>query len=154
MSNNLLDTSTWLPLDGLAPGFDANKATPVRDLAGSKVTVQIDPVPGGSDKADGGSFVFEFGGSTVAWSAGGRSGDDHYEAFAVAEGLYYAQWHSTADRNFSVSLFLDLDFGRALFVGAVLGHAEPGETAVRHEFLPGVIVGSEPTGSPLRRPRR
>ena len=23
---NLSDTSTWLPLDGLAPGFDASKA--------------------------------------------------------------------------------------------------------------------------------
>jgi hypothetical protein len=149
MSNNLLDTSTWLPLDGLAPGFDANKATPVTDLAGSRLTVHTDWLTPGSGNADGGTFVFEFGAGTVAWSAAGRSGDDAYEAFAVAEGLYYAQWQSGADPNFSVSLFLDLDFGRALFVGAVLGHASPGETAVRHQFLPGVIAGSEATGEPI-----
>jgi len=48
MSLNLLDTSNWLPLDGLAPGFDANKAPAVQDLAGQQFSVIENkaPVPG------------------------------------------------------------------------------------------------------------
>ena len=42
-AQNLSDTSTWLPLDGLAPGFDENKATLTQDLDGySFVSVRSD----------------------------------------------------------------------------------------------------------------
>lgn len=50
MSLNLLDTSNWLPLDGLAPGFDANKAPAVQDLAGQQFSV----------RGDGGPMTFSF----------------------------------------------------------------------------------------------
>jgi hypothetical protein len=45
------------------------------------------------------------------------SGRDEYEAFDVAEGLVYAQFHHRADvPNTAVSLVLDVDNGRSLAV--------------------------------------
>lgn len=57
MSVNLLDTSNWLPLDGLAPGFDANKAPTVQDLAGQQFSVS----------GDGGPMTFSFDDEEVQW---------------------------------------------------------------------------------------
>src|SRR4051812_22227816 len=87
MSLNLLDTSNWLPLDGLAPGFDANKAPIVQDLAGKQFSLNN----------DGGPMTFSFGDEEVHWAAAGHSGTAPYEAFLVAEELYYAQWQSQQD---------------------------------------------------------
>ena len=39
---NLSDTTTWLPLDGLAPGFDASKAEPSDALVGRTITLVDD----------------------------------------------------------------------------------------------------------------
>ena len=39
---NLSDTSRWLPLDGLAPGFDASKAPMSADLEGRTLTLVDD----------------------------------------------------------------------------------------------------------------
>lgn len=139
MSLNLLDTSNWLPLDGLAPGFDANKAPTVRDLAGSHFTVQ----------GDGGPMTFSFDDEDVDWAAAGQSGTSGYEAFLVAGQLYYAQWHSTTDTGLAVSLILDLAAGRALYIGARLGKAAPGATAVEHDFRPGTLQGFATSGDAI-----
>ncbi|WP_347107779.1 MoaF C-terminal domain-containing protein [Paenarthrobacter sp. S56] len=139
MSLNLLDTSNWLPLDGLAPGFDANKAPTVDHLAGRTFTVL----------GDGGPMTFTFDDEEVDWSAAGTAGSAAYEAFAVAEDLYYAQWHCTAETALAVSLILDLANGRALYIGARLGAAAPGATAVEHDFRPGTLQGFATGGEPI-----
>jgi len=136
MSLNLLDTSNWLPLDGLAPGFDANKAPTVQDLAGQRFSVH----------SDGGSMTFSFDDEAVQWSAAGHAGTSTYEAFAVAEDLYYAQWQSDLAPELAVSLVLDLTHGRALYIGALLGRATPSSVAVSHDFRPGTFDGYQATG--------
>ncbi|MFJ4168644.1 MoaF C-terminal domain-containing protein [Paenarthrobacter sp. NPDC089714] len=140
MSVNLLDTSNWLPLDGLAPGFDANKAPTVQDLAGRHFTVN----------GDGGPMTFSFDDEEVNWAAAGQAGTAQYEAFLVAEQLYYAQWHSSVETGLAVSLILDLSNGRALYIGALLGQATPGTTAVEHDFRAGVLEGYSTGGEPIQ----
>ncbi|MGP0222938.1 MULTISPECIES: MoaF C-terminal domain-containing protein [unclassified Paenarthrobacter] len=139
MSLNLLDTSNWLPLDGLAPGFDANKAPTVQDLAGRHFAV----------RGDGGPMTFTFDDDEVNWAAAGHSGTAAYEAFQVADDLYYAQWHSPVEPDLAVSLVLDLANGRALYIGAVLGRSTAGSTAVQHDFRPGDLDGASPKGRPI-----
>lgn len=142
MTTNLSDTSTWLPLDGLAEGFDANKAEPSRDLAGREVTVT-----GG----DGSRLTLRFTADRVAWQRDGGSesggGDDSYEAVEVDGGLYYVQWHVSSAPEQALSVFLDLDRGRSLVVTATIGEPGPGQTAVRQTFVAGTIDGSQPTGA-------
>lgn len=139
MSLNLLDTSNWLPLDGLAPGFDANKAATVQDLAGREFTVRSDGVP----------MNFSFDDEEVQWAAAGRNGTAPYEAFLVAEELYYAQWQSPVEPGFAVSLILDLSNGRALYIGALLGGGSQGSTAVHHDFRAGTLDGFTVKGAPI-----
>ena len=139
MSLNLLDTSNWLPLDGLAPGFDANKAPTVQDLAGREFTVRSDGVP----------MNFSFDDEEVQWAAAGRNGTAPYEAFLVAEELYYAQWQSPVEPGFAVSLILDLSNGRALYIGALLGGGSQGSTAVHHDFRAGTLDGFTVKGAAI-----
>ncbi|MFE4197667.1 MoaF C-terminal domain-containing protein [Paenarthrobacter sp. NPDC056912] len=131
MSLNLLDTSNWLPLDGLAPGFDANKAATVHDLAGHQFSV----------RSDGGPMTFNFDDEEVHWAAAGHAGTSAYEAFAVADELYYAQWQCPLEPDLAISLVVDLSNGRALYIGASLGAASRSSLAVRHEFRPGTLEG-------------
>ncbi|WP_163505352.1 MoaF C-terminal domain-containing protein [Fodinicola acaciae] len=119
--SDLSDTSTWLPLDGLAPGFDANKAATVDDLHGC-------------------SFVLRSGDDEFAWSAS----EDPYEAFLVDDGLYYVQTHPGAETAYS--LVLDLQRGRALVVTSTIGDTTP---RLRQTFLPATIDGIEAHGEPM-----
>ncbi|MEV7661142.1 MoaF C-terminal domain-containing protein [Paenarthrobacter sp. NPDC089316] len=139
MSLNLLDTANWLPLDGLAPGFDANKAPAVQDLAGQQFAV----------RSEGGPMTFSFDDEEVQWAAAGHAGTAPYEAFAVAEDLYYAQWHSPVEPDQAVSLILDLANGRALYIGATLGRATPSSVAVQHDFRAGTLDGFNATGTEI-----
>src|SRR5690348_5790222 len=108
----LSDTSTWLPLDGLAPGFDANKAPAVDDLRGRE-------------------FVLRDGnGPLRTWT-----GADPGETFLVDDDLYYVQVRP-AERE-AVSLFLDLRDGRALVVTTTIG--DHGTPRVTQEFRPATI---------------
>ncbi|NWL13152.1 molybdenum cofactor biosynthesis protein MoaF [Paenarthrobacter nitroguajacolicus] len=143
MSLNLLDTSNWLPLDGLAPGFDANKAPTVQDLAGQQFSVS----------GDGGPMTFSFDDEEVQWAAASHAGTSTYEAFLVAEELYYAQWQSPQDPELAVSLVLDLLHGRALYIGATLGRATPSSVAVHHDFRPGTLDGYRATGTEISESR-
>lgn len=145
MSVTLSDTSTWLPLDGLAPGFDANKAPLTADLAGRTVTLVDDR---------GTRIVHRFGEARVEWEYVPGEGDpippttgaDDYEAFRVDDGLYFAQFHHEYDPNEAVSLVIDLTNGRALSVIQAIGGDFPGNTAVKQLFVPSRLEGVEATG--------
>ncbi|WP_312179725.1 molybdenum cofactor biosynthesis F family protein [Arthrobacter sp.] len=142
-TQNPADTSTWLPLDGLAPGFDANKAPLTGALAGRRINLTM---------ADGTRIAHKFGTETVAWSFqppghAVQEGEDPYEAFEVAPGLFYAQFQHVSSPKEAVSLFLDLDSGRALSVISTIGTASPAHTAVGQQFIAGTIDGAEVDGS-------
>lgn len=88
--------------------------------------------------------------TTVEWSYQPGDNDPHpviscrdeYEAFDVAEGLVYAQFHHRADvPNTAVSLVLDVENGRSLAVVSAIQTPPPGRTGVQHTFLPGRIEG-------------
>jgi len=142
---NLSDTSTWLPLDGLAPGFDANKA-PLCDALNGREIVVVDE--------RGTRIAHRFGTDTVDWDyrpgqgdeTPASSGSDAYEAFEVDDELIYAQFHHRHLPNEAVSLILDLRAGRALSVISVIRDPQPGRTRVGHVFVPGTIEGAEVSG--------
>ena len=143
---NLTDTSTWLPLDGLAPGFDANRAPHTTALAGRDITI-VD--------GRGTRIRHLFGETGLHWSYTPGEGDetpaqdddDDYIAFEVADGLYFAQFHHRGNPMEAVSLVLDLRDGRALSVISLLGEAAEGRTAVQQFFVPAVIEGAETRGA-------
>lgn len=140
----LSDTSTWLPLDGLAPGFDANKAPHSTDLSGRSVTLA---------NSNGSVTEYVFTDDRVRWvhdAAGGDPhghGDDAYEAFGIDDDLYLVQFHTTARPMEAVSLVLDLRSGRALSVVAAIGDPDAHGTRVKQSFEPGVVAGIGPGGS-------
>ncbi|MFJ9786608.1 MoaF C-terminal domain-containing protein [Amycolatopsis sp. NPDC101161] len=118
----LSDTSTWLPLDGLAPGFDANKAPAVDDLRGREFVLRDDNGP------------------IRTWT-----GTDAGETFLVDDDLYYVQVRP-ADRE-AVSLFLDLRDGRALVVTTTIG--DHGTPRVTQQFRPATIDGYDVRGEAM-----
>ncbi|MEO6629652.1 MAG: MoaF N-terminal domain-containing protein, partial [Aquihabitans sp.] len=134
------DTTTWLPLEDLAPGFDANKAPLSSDLAGREVTVVDER---------GTRVTHRFGESTVSWDyhpgAGDpvaeSSGEDACEVVRVDDGLYYAQFHHSAQPNEAVTLILDVTNGRALTVVQTIRERTKVNTAVGQTFTPGLIEG-------------
>lgn len=135
---NLSDTSTWLPLDGLAPGFDASKAELTDALDGRTFTVVDDR---------GTRITHTFGAGTVMWDYQPGSGDsteagsktDPCEVIEVDVDLYYAQFQHEHRPEESVSLILDLRSGYALAILAILGERTSGQVAVQHLFAPGRI---------------
>ncbi len=141
----LSDTSTWLPLDGLAPGFDANKAPHSTDLAGRTITLVDDR---------GTRIAHRFAENRVEWEYAPGEGDpipansgaDDYEAFRVDDGLYFAQFQHTHKPDEAVSLVIDLTAGRALSIISAIGGDFPGNTAVKHLFVPALIEGAEQQG--------
>lgn len=145
-ASTLSDTSTWLPLDGLAPGFDANKAPHSTALAGTVVTVTGE---------SGSTTRYAFAADSVDWQftsvegspLASSEGHDRYEAFEVDEGLSFVQLHRSETADIAISLVLDLTHGRTLTVTQVIGTAIPGRTAVRQQFEPGTIDGATPSGA-------
>ncbi len=145
-ATNLSDTSTWLPLDGLAPGFDANKAPHSLDLVGREVAVVDER---------GTRIVHRFNEHTVDWEYQPGAGDpteaaaktDAYEAVKVDEELYYVQFHHEYLPNEAVTLILDFRSGHALAViSLILPEAEAGKTRVQQIFVPSQIEGIELSG--------
>lgn len=144
---NPADTSTWLPLEGLAPGFDANKAPHTTALSGQEITV-VD--------ARGTRISHRFADTTVMWdhrpgaedSTAPASDTDDYEAFEVDDELYFVQFHHSYLPNEAVSLVVDLRHGRALAViSVILPAPEQGRTRVQHVFAPSTIEGATVTGT-------
>lgn len=144
-TTNLSDTTTWLPLDGLAPGFDANKAPLSHALDGGTVTVVDDR---------GTRITHTFSAGRVAWAYEPGANDptqptaqtDACEVIEVDDELYYAQFHHEYRPDEAVSLLLDLRHGRALSIVSVLGEASHDHRAVQQAFVPGVIEGMDATG--------
>lgn len=145
---DLTDTTNWLPLDGLQPGFDAFKAPHSTDLAGQTVTL-VD--------ARGTRIGHRFAETSVEWDYQPGSGDptpasahsDAYEAFLVDDGLYLVLFHHQHEPREAVAVILDLSHGRALSVVQAIGDLLPGSTAVRQLFVPSLIEelptrGAEP----------
>ena len=144
---NPADTSTWLPLEGLAPGFDANKAPHSTALSGREITV-VD--------ARGTRIAHRFADTTVTWDyrpgaedpTEAASDTDDYEAFEVDDDLYFVQFHHNYLPNEAVSLVVDLRHGRALAViSVILPAPEQGRTRVQHVFAPSTIEGASVTGA-------
>lgn len=143
---NLSDTSTWLPLDGLAPGFDASKAPQSGDLTGRTLTLLDD---------HGTRIGHTFASESLTWTYQPGENDptpastaqaDSAEVFEVDDDLYYAQFHPETRPEETVSLLLDLRSGHALRVLSVLGDLAPGKTAVQQTFVPARIEEIESTG--------
>jgi hypothetical protein len=140
---NLSDTSTWLPLDGLAPGFDASKAALSDALAGRTFTV--------ADER-GSRISHTFGDGTVTWElhgggdAASASGTDACEVIEVTDGLFYAQFAHAQRPTEAVTLILDLHSGHALSVVSTLGQPARGRTAVQMTFTPSRIEGIDGAG--------
>lgn len=134
---NLSDTSTWLPLDGLAPGFDAAKAELTDALAARSFTT-VDE--------DGVRATYRFDADAVTWESGSETGRDDVEVIEVDEELYYAQYTTAAHPDEAVTLILDLRSGHALTVISTLGTAAPGRTAVQMSFTPSTIAELELRG--------
>lgn len=136
-THNLTDTSTWLPLDGLEPGFDAFRAEPTAELAGAEIVTA---------NSSGFKITHRFTAETVHWSYPGKDGvvhhrDSPYEAFLVDDGLYFVQIHAADRPTQAASLFLDTHNGMGLCVIAEIGDAAPGKTAVSQKFIPFTIAG-------------
>nr|WP_232327976.1 molybdenum cofactor biosynthesis F family protein [Kibdelosporangium sp. MJ126-NF4]CEL15552.1 MoaF protein precursor [Kibdelosporangium sp. MJ126-NF4]CTQ98218.1 MoaF protein precursor [Kibdelosporangium sp. MJ126-NF4] len=129
------DTSSWLPLDGLAPGFDANKAAVVGDL-------------------DGRAFLLNDDDGTHAWSAGFTGSRVEWngttetcETFLADDDLYFVQFHRTAETREAVSLVLDLRDGRALVITTRIG--DSGVPRVTQEFRAATLDGVPTRGQAM-----
>lgn len=131
----LSDTSSWLPLDGLAPGFDANKAPVVGDLDGRVFVLH--------DDAGGPDHAARFTGETIDWDGA----TDPCETFLVDDDLYYVQFHPTVSPRQAVSLVLDVRDGRALVIVTRIGDA--GTPRVTQEFRPATIDGATVRGQAI-----
>lgn len=143
MTSNLSDTSTWLPLDGLEPGFDGNKPPTTDALDGRTITLEND---------NGSVIEHVFTGTQVAWTYDAAPDDPHGDAqsadtcevFTIDEDLYYVQFHTSSRPDDAVSLLLDLRSGRALSIVSLIG--ESGTPRVQQLFTTGTIRGIETTG--------
>ena len=144
---NPADTSTWLPLDGLAPGFDANKAPHTTALSGREINLTA---PNGT------RIAHRFADDEVTWTYAPGEGDptapatdtDAYEAVEVDEDLFYVQFHHRYLPNEAVSLVIDLRAGRVLsIISEILPTLEPGRTRVVHHFGTATIDGAEASGA-------
>lgn len=139
LSSDLSDTAGWLPLDGLAPGFDANRAECSDSLAGSEVVLQ---------DADQ-STRYGFAADRVIVGDGASETTYRYEAYQVADGLSYLQLTGEAGQpsigSQAISVFLDLTAGRALTVVSEIG--EPADRPrVTQRFRSATIAGRTPSG--------
>lgn len=144
---NLSDTTTWLPLDGLAPGFDASKAPLSRALDGRTFTLVDDR---------GTRISHTFAPGSVSWDYRPGDGDpieasaqtDACEVFEVDDDLYYAQFHHEYQPDTAVSLVLDLRSGFSLTVISILGEKTHEHVAVQHVFAAARIEELPQHGEP------
>ncbi len=144
MSSNFVDfsdTRTWPTLDSLAQGFDGKKAATSYSVTGREIAFR---------NSYGSRVSHQFGTTTVDWSYEPGAGDPHatiagtddYEAFDIAEGLVYTQFHHRTDvPNTAVSLVLDFEYGRSLAIVSTIADRADGAPRVRQSFLWGRIEG-------------
>lgn len=138
-TNNYADTSSWLPLDGLAPGFDANKAELSNALDGQSVVLV----------REGAAAAYRFEAGTV-FGPETRAAGAGYEAIEVDAGLFYVQFAAAPSADSvpaATSLLLDLARGHALGVHSHIDGAAPGRTAVGQDFTVWRIEGTPAVGA-------
>lgn len=143
MTKDLSDTSTWLPLDGLEPGFDAGKPATTSALDGRTIAVV---------QESGTVVEHTFSAGRVDWrylaanddAHGNAEASDPCEVFEIDRDLYYAQFHTTAPTDDGISLIVDLRTGRALNIVTFV--TEDGHPRVQQAFVPCTIRGMEQSG--------
>jgi len=141
-ANTPADTDLWLPLDGLAPGFDAFRAPHSSALEGRTFTALMQ----GRDTRITNSFVngrFEW---SLTGSEGETSASAAYEAFEVADDLFYMQSKSEHRPDEAISLFIDFAAGTGLSVLTVIGPEGQKPVRVTQMFMPFVIEGHASPG--------
>ncbi|MFT8704176.1 MoaF C-terminal domain-containing protein [Bifidobacterium aquikefiricola] len=151
MTVNTQDSATWLPLSGLEPGFNENKATsvPTDHVDGTTLTTRNDA---------GTTIRHVFRNGLLEWDIqdGQQSGVDAYEAFMVDDGLLYVQVHHRDIPDEAVAIIFDLRAGTCLSVLNCAGRtpqgSEPGHTGVSQSFIPSIIVEHEGERGPLPHP--
>lgn len=138
-ATNVSDTSTWLPLDGLAPGFDGRKQETSDALVGRGLAWTDE---------DGGRVTLRFG-TTLEWTSattgGEESGRDEYEVFEISDDLYYVQFHPVTRPSQSLSVVLDLASGHVLTVRGAIGAATD-LPRVSHHVTVGTLDGAGTRG--------
>ena len=141
-TNTPADTDLWLPLDGLAPGFDAFRAPHSSALEGRAFTCVM---AGGAV-----TVANSFDSGRLTWTVDGPEGEitssTNYEAFEVANDLIYVQVKSEHRDDEAIALFIDFAAGTGLSVITVIG--PEGQTPVRvtQRFMPFVIEGHATPG--------
>jgi len=141
-TNTPADTDLWLPLDGLAPGFDAFRAPHSSALEGRTFTSLMQ----GRDTRITNSFAngrFEW---SLTGSEGETSASATYEAFEVADDLFYMQSKSEHRPDEAISLFIDFAAGTGLSVLTVIGPDGQKPVRVTQMFMPFVIEGHASPG--------
>ena len=143
-TNNLSDTSTWLPLDELEPGFDENRAETSLELDGREIVTA---------NSTGFKVTHRFKAETVHWSYPANDGTVHhrdstYEAFVIDVDLFYVQIAPEAGGAQSASLFFDLRDGVGLCVIAEIRDAVAGQTRLEQRFIPFTIAGQARLAEP------
>lgn len=130
------DSSTWPPLDTLAPGFDAFKAEASAALDGREVVVA------GEHRT-----TYRFQPDHVTWRVEGQpQNHDGYEAFDVDDDLHYVQLHRADAPYETVALVLDFALGYALTINTTIGDERVGRTRARQSFVTGGIEGTAQAG--------
>lgn len=134
----------WPSLESVIDGIDGNKPTTSSDLVGRTVVVVNE---------DGNQIDHVFDADTVTHTFRPADGSepathiDEYEAFAIADGLQYVQFHDQAHPNDSVSILVDDESGRTLTVLTDIYPPEEGQTRVRQAFVLGTVGDAVQTGS-------
>ncbi|MFC4946583.1 MoaF C-terminal domain-containing protein [Pseudonocardia sp. GCM10023141] len=150
MSGDSLDfsrTRTGPPRDQGVPGFDGDTAVRSSSMPGREIVFT---------NSHRSRVSHRFDTTAVAWSYEPGAGDPHpvasgrsdYDAFDVAAGLVYTQFHHRDDvPNTAISLVLDFDAGHSLAVVSTIIDPTEGRTRVQHTFIPGRIEGLQTRGS-------
>lgn len=137
---NQEDTSTWLPLDGLEPGFDEYKQTPTDALSGTVLEAAF---------TDGSVLRYDFiDADAVQWSSGDQQHTDTYEAQLVDDGLYLVNIHHQHDPAVATAVIFDVEGGHVLHVASFVGPLDQRPTVITQEFRVGTLAGVQPVGDP------
>jgi hypothetical protein len=145
-SDELFVPATRLTLDQLAREFDGHKAPTSNNVVDREIVVT---------NVHASRVWHRFDSSTVKWSYEPGAGDPHpvasgrsdYEAFDIAPGLVYTQFHHRVDvPNTAISLVLDFESGHSLAVVSAIPEPADDPTRVQHKFLLGQIEGLETRG--------
>jgi hypothetical protein len=143
MSETPSDTDLWLPLDGLAPGFDAFRAPHTTALDGKTFTADMH----GHDARVTYAFAEGRIESTVAGVAGFGPASATYEAAEVADDLFYVQFAPEQRPHEAVSLFIDFAAGTGLSVLTLIGPDGQLPVRVTQQFVPFTIEGHASPGT-------